>query len=497
MSPRPPLIAALLVAVTVGAALLLAACGDDDGGSALDRSLSYLPGDAPLALTISTDVDGEQYQELGSLVERFPGGTELLESFRSSLEEEEGTSFDEDVRPLLGNELVVGAPDVEALNSEDGQFVGAIQVNDTDALQRVIDDQQPTEVGEVDGATLYQFEDDTFLAVDEDVAVFSDTQEQVEAAMVQSGEDDSLTEDTFNEALGDAPEDALLKVYADLPPILESDPEAQQAQEVAWVGALETAGLAASAEGEGLGIDLNVATDPEGLTEEDLPIAPGAEDPPPVAAEGAQIGFGIRDPSQMAEFAQLAAEQAGAGELGLAKSQINDRLGVDIDADVIGQLTGEAVVTVDLAGQVAFRSELEDPGAFQDTLDQISNELPQAAQELGAPGVRLDPAGSNFYEFQAPGSEPVLIGVVGGVLAVAQTQQEAQRLAGASPEEVADASGSVTMRADASTLAQEALQPFALFVGEPEQFSEPLGDLTGSLESDTSGLRGRFFLTVE
>lgn len=484
-------------ALALSAALALAACGgDDDADTPLGKALSYIPADAPLALTISTDVEGEQYQQLGDLIERFPGGDQVVQGLRSSIEAQ-GTDFDEEIRPLLGNDLVVGAPDAEALSSDEGQFVGALQVNDTETLQQVIDDQQPTEAGEIDGAQLYGFEDDTFIAVDDDVVVFSDTQEQLEAALVQSGEDDSLTEDTFNEALGDAPEDAPLRVYANLPPILEADPEAQQAQDVAWVGALETVGLTASAEEEGLVLDLDVATNPEGLTEDDLPIASGAEDPPPVVADDDQIGIGIRDPSQVADFAQLAAEQAGAGEVALAKSQISDQLGIDIDDDVIGQLTGEAAVTVDLTGQVGFRSELQDPAAFGDTLEQISDELPQAAAGLGAPGVQLAPTGGGFYELRAPDSPPVSVGVVGGVLAIAGTQQEAQRLAGAAPQEVPDAAGSVTMRADASTLAEQALEPLALLVGDPAQFTEPLGDLTGSMESDTSGLRGRFLLTVE
>lgn len=482
---------------TLAVTLALTACGGDDG-SDFDKALSYLPADAPVAITLSTDVEGEQYQQLGDLIERFPGGDQLVQGIQSGIEQED-VNFEEEIRPLLGNEFVIGVPDAESLNAEEDQFVAALPVDDADALQSLIEDQGATETGEVEGATIYEGDDGDFIAVDENVAVFADSQERLEAALSQSASDDSFTEDAFNEALGDLPEDALIRVYADMPTILAADPEAEQAQEVAWVGALETVGLTASAVEEGLAVDLNVATNPDDLTEDQLPIAAGAEDPPPIVAEEDEVGVGLRDPSQIADFAQLAAEEAGAGEIELAKSQISDRLGIDLDEDVIGQLTGEASVAVNLQGNVGFRSELADPAAFEDTLDQISRQLPQAAAGIGAEGLRLEQpsGGSSLYTLRTPDGPPLAVGVVGGLLVAAQDEQQAQTLAAASPEEVPGAEGSLTARADASAIAEQAIAPFALFLGDPQAFVEPLGDLTGSLEADTSGIRGQFLLTVE
>ena len=45
-------------------ALLIAGCGDDDSGSGLDSALAYLPKDAPFAVAIDTDVEGDQYKAL-------------------------------------------------------------------------------------------------------------------------------------------------------------------------------------------------------------------------------------------------------------------------------------------------------------------------------------------------------------------------------------------------------------------------------------------------
>jgi hypothetical protein len=148
---------------------------------------------------------------------------------------------------------------------------------------------------------------------------------------------------------------------------------------------------------------------------------------------------------------------------------------------------------------VGFRSALADPTAFEDTLEQISQELPQAAQGIGAEGLALQPpsGGSGLYTLSTPDGPPLAVGVVGGLLVVARDEQQAQALAGASPEEVPGAEGSLTMRADASQIAEQAVAPFALLLGDPQAFVEPLGDLTGSLEGDTSGIRGQFVLTIE
>ena len=477
---------------------MVSACGDDSAGSPLGQALSYVPADAPVTITLSTDIDGEQYQRVGDLIERFPGGDQVVQGIQSSIEQE-GVNFDEEVRPVLGNEFVIAAPDVEALSSDDDQFLATLPVEDTEALQTLVDDEGATEVSEVEGATVYELEDGDFLGIDENVAIFADTQERIEGAISQSAADDGLTEDAFNDALGDLPEDALVRVYADMPTILASDPEAEQAQQVAWVGALQTLGLTASAVDDGLAVDMNLTTDPEALSDDQLPIAAGAEDPPPVVAEDDEVGVGLRDPSQIADFVQIAAEEAGAGEIELVKSQISERLGIDLDEDLIGQLTGEASVAVGLEGDVGFRSELADPAAFEDTLDQISQRLPQAAAGIGAQGLSLQApsGGSSLYELRTPDGPPLSLGVVGGLLVAAQDEQRAQALAAAAPEEVPDAEGSLTVRADAATIAEQAVAPFALLLGDPQAFLEPLGDLTGSLEADTSGLRGQFLLTVE
>src|SRR4051812_9895121 len=102
-----------LIAISLAlSALLFAGCGGGgDSGSPLDSALSYLPKDAPFAVAIDTDLGGDQYKALQSLLEKFPFGGQVKDSLRRQLEQGTNVSFDDDVKPVLGNPIVVGATD--------------------------------------------------------------------------------------------------------------------------------------------------------------------------------------------------------------------------------------------------------------------------------------------------------------------------------------------------------------------------------------------------
>ncbi|MGH2822950.1 MAG: DUF3352 domain-containing protein, partial [Thermoleophilaceae bacterium] len=156
-------------AIVASAAALVAGCnGDDSSGGALESALAYVPADTPFAVAIDTDVDGDQYQALDEILGRFPGGDSIKQQLRQQLEEgEERLSYEEDVRPLLGNPFVVSATDPASFlgESEENDFIAAIQVEDTDALDGLVEKTNPDEQGEVAGATVYE-DDGTFFAVE-------------------------------------------------------------------------------------------------------------------------------------------------------------------------------------------------------------------------------------------------------------------------------------------------------------------------------------------
>src|SRR5919108_5258202 len=108
---RRPLMRRLLAILLTAVVLFVAGCGGgDDSGSALDSALAYLPKDASFAAAIDTDVEGDQYKALNALLDKFPFGDQIKGSLLEQFEESSGGGrYEEDVKPVAGNPLVVGA----------------------------------------------------------------------------------------------------------------------------------------------------------------------------------------------------------------------------------------------------------------------------------------------------------------------------------------------------------------------------------------------------
>jgi hypothetical protein len=492
-------------------ALLIAGCGGGGGGSgsSLDAALSYLPKDAPFAVAIDTDLEGDQYKALQAMLKKFPFGQQLEDSLREQLEQTtDGVSFNDDVRPVLGNPFVVGALDAESFAGSSGSnaFVAAIRAKDQDALDELIDRTKPTEAGEESGATLYEA-DGTFFAIKDDMAIFAGDREQLTQALARADGDDHLDEDTFNEGLDGLPESALARIYADLEALLKSDPSTADARNVRWVDALRTLGATVVARDSGLDVEFRVSTEGD-LGDEDLPIAPGDEAPAVIKREG-EIGFGIRDLAHIVKFAENAGQAidpAGFGDYTQAKQTIDKQLGVSIDDDLVGQLTGEVSASLSIDGKFGVRAELEDPAAFERTLAKVADVLPSFAEGAGFGTVGLSkPSGSqDFYALAQPDGDAIVFGVVDEVLVVANDPARADELAAAEPTEIADAKGSVVMSADAEELVRTLLGQFGPAFGIPDLgglggalITRPLGDLNAFVSVSTDELRGKLTLAID
>jgi len=500
----------LLATTLVLSALLIAGCGgDDDSGSALDSALSYLPKDAPFAVAIDTDVEGDQYKTLQTLIRKFPFGEQLQNSLRQQLEQSsDGVDFNDDVKPALGNPFVVGGTDAKSVTSDSGAsgFVGAIEAKDKDALDRLIDKSKPTETGEESGATLYE-DDGSVFAVEDDTVVFADNRQRLTEALARADGDDHLDEDTFNEGLDGLPDTGLARVYADVEALIKSDPGSADARRIKWIDALRTLGATVVATDDGIDIDFRLRTEGD-LSEADLPIAPGGESPDVIKRRG-EVGLGIRDLAHIVKFAEnagQAVDPAGFGDYAQAKRTIDRQLGVSLDNDLIGQLTGEVSSTVSIDGKFGVRAQLEDPQAFRRTLEKVADVLPSFAEGAGFGTVGLSkPNGSqDFYALAQPDGDAVVFGVIDDVLVVANDPAQASKLAGEEPVAVPDAEGSVVMSADAEQLVNTLLGQFgpALGLGElgglgGALFTRPLGDLNGFMSASTDELRGKLILAID
>ena len=447
-------LAVLIAAVSLG----LAGCGDDGGGSEagspLDEALGYLPENAPLVITIDTDVEGSQFKALESIIERFPFGEQARDELLNQLELGEG-SFEEDVKPILGNPFVVGATDVRSIidDREDDDFVGALQSNDRDALVNAVEKEGAKESGEQNGATVYEDGDGDAFAIKDDVLVVAGSRELLDSALEQRESDARLTEDTFNAGLEDLPEEALIKAYGDVGALIASDPDTEQARKVKWVGALDTFGLTASVQEDEIAVDFDLTTDGD-LSDEDLPLAAGSDSPGIVQREG-EVGVGIRDVNQLITFFQAALQAADPQDFAdfeTAKKQIEQRLGVSVDDDLFGQLDGDMSIAFDVERRFGARAELKDPAAFSKTLEEVAEALPSivgsASGSLTPPGLERPSGGTGLYRLTQEG-ETIVFGVVNDVLVVSNNPARAQQLANAEPEQVQGAAGSLAFKVNA------------------------------------------------
>jgi hypothetical protein len=499
----------VLSVILVLGQLALAGCGGgDDSGSPLDDALAVLPKDAPFAVAVDTNLEGDQFKTLDKLVGKFPFSGQIKEGLKNGIEDSGGgLNFDEDVKPVLGNPLVVGATSPQAITTgSNDNLVAAVRAKDKDKLDDLISKTKPQKTGEASGATLYR-ESDTTFAVKDDLVVFANDDAQLKSALERADGDDHLDGDTFDEGLSGLPDSALMRIYADVEALLKSDPGSADARRIKWIAALRQLGATVTAKDDSLDIDFRARTEGD-LSDADLPIAPGDQGPPVVKRDG-EVGLGIRDLAHMVQFAENAGQAidpSGFGDYEQAKRTIDKQLGVSLDDDLIAQLSGNVSATVALDGGFGVRADLKDPQAFEKTLAKVADVLPSFAEGagFGTVGLSKPRAGRPFYALAQPDGGAVIFGVVDGKLVVANDAKRAAAVAAAEPADVPGASGSVTLSADAEQLVTRILAQFGPELGLGDigslgvgMFARPLGDLDGWMSASPDELRGKLTLSVE
>ena len=504
ISRLPPLMRRLAVLALVLPALAGAGCGGGkDSSGPLDEGLRYLPADAPFAVSIDTDVDGGQYKAAGTIAGKFPFGRAELRRRLEGLFQRGDVDFEEDVKPLLGNPFVVGAVSARSFSrrGESNDFVGAIKTKDGDKLDELVKKDKADQKGEKNGAKLYEDSGGDSFAVKDDVLIVAGSRRLLEEALDRRDGGDTLDEDRFDAALSRLPKEALVRAYFNVKALVDADRRGRQASRIKWVGALRTLGLTASAADDEISVDFNLKTDADGLSERDLPIATGAQASAVVQRPG-ELGLGLRDPSHLVDFALDAAGAVEGPSVEVAKRQVEQRLGIDIEDDVSNQLTGDASMTATPSGKLGVRAELKDPAAFKRTLAKIAGALPRLAAGLGAGPVELSKPkrGSGLYALAGPERRRVYFGVLGAVLVISNDPADASRLAREKPKPVEGAKGALVLRADAEKLATAILAQLSSQLGPlgglgGQLFTGPLGDLTGGVTSSTGGMKGSLRLT--
>jgi hypothetical protein len=504
-------------------AIAASGCGgdSDSGAGPLDNALGYLPEDAPLVITIDTDVEGSQFKNVQKIADKFPFADQLSGQLKQRLESGD-VSYENDVKPLLGNEFVVGATDVNSIvnrgssggldggeDSDDDEFVGAVQVKDSGKLEDLIKN-EGEEKGEESGAKIYEDDDGDAFAIEDDVLVVADSRNRLEQALEQRDADDRLTEEEFDKTVDGLPKEALVKVGGDLQRLIATDPDTKQAQEVKWVAALRTFGAALSFTGDSAEVSFKLGTDGGDLSDEDIPLATGAESPGVLDLPN-EIGIGLRDPAQLFTFGESAAQAVDPEQYAdyqQTKAAAERRLGIDIDDDLIGQLEGDASISVSTRGDVGVRIELADEAKFSDTLDKLEKELPAFISSTGGSRTRLTRAGDVTVIRSADG-DTLAYKVEDGALVLSNRPSRVEQVAGEQPVDVPGAKGALVMSADAEELVLQALRSQGGSLGGGglggglgqalggRIIAGSLDQLTGSAEASKDGITGKFSLSFD
>ncbi len=474
-------------------ALIASGCGSSSSSSNdLGTALSYMPKDSPIVIALDTNADGGQWQQVDKLIGKFPGGGQIKQQLKSTLSARLHLDFDKDIKPLLGNDLVISTTGQSSPGIQT-PYVAAWKVKDEGAAQKLIQ-QGSSKAGTVQGSDYYGTGTSNFTVVKDGVLVIADTKEALSAALGRAKGGDHLTEQDFNDALGDLDKNALLRVTGNFQALLAKSPAGPAARKVKWVAALRNFGVTVGAEPDGIKWGFNANT-PGGLTERDLPLASGPQSAAVVRRSG-EVGFGVRNPAQIYAFGRAVSQitdPAGYARFNRRKAKASKQLGVSVDRDLIGQLTGDASFSVSLAGDFAMRADLRDPAAAVATLKKAAPGLLKLAK--GNVSLVKPKNGKGFYALGRADGKKIAFGVVGKSFVVASDAARAAQFAGQSPSRLPGAKGALVLASDARSLANAAAAQRGQ--GVAAQFlTGSLGDLIGSVEAERSGITGTLKLFV-
>ena len=509
---------ALVIAALV---LVASGCGgtETSGGSAGD-ALAYLAANSATVVLVSTDVDGEQWEQVDRRIYRpmvvgneDDDSPETLEEFLTETAKDAGLDWADDVKPLLGNDIVVGieGDPMSLLDGIDGEstITAALDTRGGD-VEEVLDKAKFVEDGTVGGATLYRPEfrtEEALVAVEDGVLVFADDEEALRRAIARRDNGDGLDEAVVDDALSDLPDGSLVRAFGTLDG-LEGQEELRRF--AGLLEPLESWRAAVRFQGDDLEVDIAVGLDSELVEADDLPVVTG-EESPEIVPRDTEISGGNRNQSQTTAFL-LRAVQAAYPDSRFVRAvdALDEDLGISFEEEILRQFNGPSASYVSPDGRIfAARSEVRDPEALRRMLPRIAPHLPALAEGLqglqsegmallflfapDAPaatpmtGVQVDPPATadGLYRISGltgDGPSEVHLGLVGDVFVVASDEQRAREIAEADTVPAEGAKGAGVLRADLTQLERAtALLPIPIEGKE----------LVASLEASTTELRAR------
>jgi Protein of unknown function (DUF3352) len=222
-----------LAALLAGCVLAVTGCGgsEDTAASGGEGAASIVPKSAALYISVDTDLDSDQVNQLEELLAKFPDRDKLFEEVQSGLAEEK-LDWKTDVEPALGKTL-----DLAVLNLRREDAVGILKPGNEAKLKALLakgDDKPVTR--KIDGWTL----------IADDAA----TLDRFEDARADGSLKDNAR---FQDAMAGLPDEALAKLYVNGAAVTAAADEAGAAS--SSKNKLETFAAALGAESSGLRLD--------------------------------------------------------------------------------------------------------------------------------------------------------------------------------------------------------------------------------------------------
>jgi hypothetical protein len=479
-----------------------ASCGDDaEPTTDPAQALSYMPAEPALLAIVDTDVDGDQVRNFEDVVGENVLGAREVEDILEEAVASAGLSYEDDVEPLLGGPLAVAIEDEGSFGDDEGEPaypVVAIEVGDEDKLRDALE-----KVPEVEDYT----------AVEDGVFVASESRQALAAARARHADGDGLDPAVVDEALRDLPDEALVKVYADLDDGLLRLPELAPLADAPWFDTVTTLGAAISFDDPEMRIDALVSTD--GARPADLPVVPGSSDAPAVVTREGWISGANLNQSQTTTFLLRTVRSAFPdSDFVRDVATVEREREIDFEEEFLRQFDGPSQSLLAPDGRFAARSEVSDPGRLAATMEKIAPDLgrlvedlqalrssglgillllapdaPAATSVLDSANVRVRPLGDDLYRMsglEGPGPDQIVFGLVDGAFVVAEDEQAAAEIAAAPTEEFDGPPGAAVARASGQALADAA----ADFIGIGTE-GLPAREVSGALETAPDGLRAR------
>ena len=350
---------AFLVALALVLPLAVGCGGDSASGPA---GAEIAPVTSELFLSVRTDFESEEWQQVVDIVERFPDSDRAVGSLLRELGLEDADARAE-LEPALGPETDLVAFDLAG----EGEAVGLTQPEDPAKLEEV----------------LAGLEEDFVTREIEDWTAFSESEAALDRFESDRSEGTLADSDAFTEAMGDVDGDAFLRVYVNGENI-----------ETPLAGR-EVPGLALSLAAEEGGVRVEGSSRLDEEAETIVPDPFSAELPETVPG-GVLLYVGTSGlEGSLSALRDLLAETMPEFDRDLAR--VENEIGVSLEEDVFPLFRGETALYLRpglFIPEITVVTEVEDEAAAVATLDDLVAALEeyvpgaQAAREREIEGVQ-------------------------------------------------------------------------------------------------------------